>query len=205
MGVDGGVFRPGPPDLDLRQELSGGPQASPLLIGIGRFAVEKRWDVVLDAFGKLRERRDAVLALFGDGPERARLEARAPGGVRFLGFEPDRARLAAAMRCADVLVHGCPYETFGLGVAEAVASGLPVVVPDEGGAKESVDLSCGERYASLDADACAAAIERLLSRDRDELRARAGEAAAKVPTSDQHYACVVSTYEALLRRRNRGA
>jgi alpha-1,6-mannosyltransferase len=204
MGVDGDVFRPGPVDAELRAKLSGGSPQSSLLIGVGRFAREKRWDVVLDAFAKIRAHTDAVLVLFGDGPERNRLRERAPAGVRFAGFEPDRARLAAAMRCADVLVHGSPYETFGLGVAVAVASGLPVVVPDEGGAAESVDLSCGERYKSLDADACAAAIQSILSRAPAELRARAHEAAAKVPTTGQHYARVVETYEALLRDR-RGA
>jgi alpha-1,6-mannosyltransferase len=205
MGVDGDVFRPGPVDPALRAELGGGSSPAALLIGVGRFAREKRWDVVLDAFAKVRASRDAVLVLFGDGPERARLRERAPAGVRFVGFEPDRARLAAAMRCADVLVHGSPYETFGLGVAEAVASGLPVVVPDEGGAAESVDLTCGERYASLDPDACAAAIQSILSRDPGELRARAREAAAKVPTTGQHYARVIETYDALLRERRRAA
>lgn len=205
FGIDVATFRPAAATRVRRSELldrlgDRGDSAS-LLVGVGRFAVEKRWDVVLDAFARLCAHRAAVLVLFGDGPERERLQRRAPPGVRFLGFERDRGRLASALASADVLVHGCPYETYGLGVAEAVASGLPVVVPDAGGAAESADASCAETYRSLDADACAMAIERLLRRNRSDLRARALEAAARVPTLDQHFSRVLATYDELLRKR----
>jgi alpha-1,6-mannosyltransferase len=202
MGVDVSTFRPGARSDAIRLELlKGAGEGAALLVGVGRFAFEKRWDVVLDAFARVRQRRDAVLVLFGDGPEREALERRAPPGVRFVGFERDRARLAGALASADVLVHACPYETFGLGVAEAVASGLPVVVPDAGGASESADVSCAETYRSLDADACARAIDRLLSRDGSELRARARDAATRVPTMEHHFGRVLGTYDALLRER----
>ncbi|HTB76278.1 MAG TPA: glycosyltransferase, partial [Polyangiaceae bacterium] len=137
------------------------------------------------------------------GPERARLERRAPPGVRFAGFDTDRARLGRSLASADLLVHGCPYETYGLGVAEGIACGLPVVVPDAGGAGESMDPASGEVYASLDAAACAAAIERVLARDRDELRARALDAAGRVPTIDRHFATVLATYDTLLEEKSR--
>jgi alpha-1,6-mannosyltransferase len=202
FGVDDRVFRPLARNEAARREWLGdaGTEAL-LLVGVGRFAFEKRWDVVLDAFARVRARRPAVLVLFGDGPERAALERRAPPGVRFPGFERDRQRLATALASADLLLHGCPYETFGLSVAEAVASGLPVVVPDQGGAAESVDLTCGERYASLDGAACAAAVERLLARDRAELRAAAVEAATRVPTLSTHFERVLETYRELLAAR----
>jgi alpha-1,6-mannosyltransferase len=203
MGVDVATFRPGARSEGRRLELLGGARDSAvLLVGVGRFAFEKRWDVVLEAFARIRAGREAVLVLFGDGPERAALERRAPTGVRFVGFERDRAHLAGALASADVLVHGCPYETFGLGVAEAVACGLPVVVPDAGGAPESADLSCGETYRSLDAQACADAIDRLLSRDGSDLRARALDAATRVPTMEQHFGRVLSAYDSLLRERH---
>jgi alpha-1,6-mannosyltransferase len=203
FGVDGRAFQPLAADPSRRRELLGdADESAALLVGVGRFAVEKRWDVVLEAFERVRARRKAVLVLFGDGPERARMERRAPPGVRFPGFERDRTRLGQSLAAADVLVHGCPYETYGLGVAEAVASGLPVVVPNAGGAAESADPSSAETYGSLDATACAAAIERLLDRDPSELRARAREAAARVPTIDGHFATVLATYDALLNERS---
>ncbi len=200
FGVDTRTFRP-----DLRSEAwrrrwtTAMADPVPILIGAGRFAIEKRWDVVLEAFGRLRARRDAVLVLYGDGPERARLERAAPPGVHFAGFESDRRRLATALASADVLVHGSPYETFGLGIAEAVACGLPVVVPDLGGAVQSVDPTTGETYRSLDPGACAAAIETVLSRPQDLLRARALEAAARVLTAEQHIDTILSTYDELIK------
>jgi alpha-1,6-mannosyltransferase len=202
LGVDSEVFNPGARSEDVRRELAGRADGArgPILIGIGRFAFEKRWDVVLDAFARVRAdgAPDAVLLLFGDGPERARLERRAGPGVRFLGFERDRGRLAAALASADVLVHGCPYETYALGVAEAVACGLPVVVPDGGGAAARVDPRCGERYPPLDAAACAAAVGRVLRQDRAELRRRALDAAIRVPTLAQHVQRVLAVYHGLL-------
>jgi alpha-1,6-mannosyltransferase len=200
FGVDVQTFHPGARSETVRRSLLGeGHAGATLLVGVGRFAFEKRWDVVLDAFERVRARREAVLVLFGDGPGRAKLERLAPPGVRFLGFETDRAKLAASLASADVLVHGCPRETFGLVVSEAVACGLPVVVPNAGGAAESADRSCGEVYPSLDAEACAAAILRLLARDPVELRALALEAATRVPTATEHFARVLAVYDDLLR------
>jgi alpha-1,6-mannosyltransferase len=205
FGVDVSLFRPAARDASVRHALLAGADAgAALFVGAGRFAFEKRWDVVLDAFARVRARRPAVLVLFGDGPERAALERTAPAGVRFLGFERERARFAAALASCDVLLHGCPYETFGLCVAEAVACGVPVVVPDAGGAADTVDRACGELYASLDAAACAAAAERLLARDPGELRARAIEAAARVPTASEHYGRVLTTYDAIFAAKAAG-
>jgi alpha-1,6-mannosyltransferase len=200
FGVDTATFHPGLRSGEERLQMLGGHDTgTALLVGVGRFAFEKRWGVVLDAFARVLAQRPAVLVLFGDGPERTRLVRRAPAGVRFVGFEKDRPRLARALASADVLVHGCERETFGLSVAEAVACGLPVVVPDAGGAAESADPSCSERYRSLDPDACAAAVLRLLARDPAELRARALEAAARVPTATEHVTRVLSVYDALRR------
>ena len=199
FGVDASLFHPGVRSEARKRELTRGAPG-PLLVGVGRFAAEKRWDVVLDAFGRVRMDSPATLLLFGDGPERDRLERRAPPGVYFADFEKDRRKLASALASADMLVHSCPYETFGLAVAEAAACGVPVVVPDHGGARESADPSCSETYRSLDAAACAAAIERLLARAGPDLQTRALEAAARVPTLDQHFARVLSVYDSLLHR-----
>jgi alpha-1,6-mannosyltransferase len=200
FGADVSTFHPGAGSDEERRRLLGGRSSATLLVGVGRLAIEKRWDVVLDAFARVSARRDAVLVLFGDGPERRRLEALAPPDVHFAGFERDRARLAASLASADALVHGCACETSGLGIVEAVASGLPVVVPDEGGASESAAASCSAVYRSHDVEACAAAVERLLDRDRADLRARAREAAARAPTAEQHVTAVAAVYADLLRR-----
>jgi alpha-1,6-mannosyltransferase len=202
FGVERSVFRPEARSEERRRELV--DARAKLFVGVGRFAVEKRWDVVLDAFIAVRARGvDATLVLFGDGPERAAMEARVAGrgDVKFMGFVTDRAPLASAFASADLLLHGCPYETFGLGVAEAMACALPVVVPDEGGACESVDLSCGATYRALDAEACAAAIEGMLRRAPADLRAKALDVAKRVTSVEAHFDGVIAIYERLLVSR----
>jgi alpha-1,6-mannosyltransferase len=202
FGVDTATFHPEAGGVARRRELlAGAPDSASVVVGVGRFAVEKRWDIVLDAFERLTAHRQAVLVLFGDGPERKALEERASRlqHVHFAGFETNRERLASALASADLLVHGCPYETFGLGVAEAVACGVPVVVPDQGGACESVDPSTSVVYASLQSDACAAAMESLLCRHPGQLHSAAVLVAKDVRRVQDHFAEVLSVYQTLLR------
>lgn len=176
-------------------------------VGLGRFAIEKRWDVVIDAFESFRARgrEDAVLVLFGDGPERKRMQERAGGGPVFLpGFSKDRVELATHLANADMLVHGCPFETFGLSIAEAMSCGLPAVVPDDGGASEMHDPGSGERYAANDANSCREAMVRLserISLNTRGLRTSAARAASKLPSVIDHFSEQIELYKTLLGRR----
>jgi alpha-1,6-mannosyltransferase len=208
FGVDRGCFSPSAQSDAVRRALLGDGDDRPLLVGMGRFAVEKRWDVVLDAFEELRSETPCTLVLFGDGPERKAIEARAArlsGDLRLMGFEADRRKLASALASADVLVHGCPYETFGFAVAEAMSSGLPAVVPDAGGAAELAEGGWAERYAAGDARACASALRTMLARLRGEGRAHLGERAARaaerLPTVRAHFEAMFESYARLLRPR----
>jgi alpha-1,6-mannosyltransferase len=88
-------------------------------------------------------------------------------------------------------------------VAEAVSAGLPVVVPDAGGAREHADGPSVETYAAGSAQACAAALERLLSRDPEQVLSAARDASSRVLSVEQHFARVVELYRELLRERSR--
>jgi alpha-1,6-mannosyltransferase len=218
FGIEREVFRKDARSDETRRELLALAGRAPvddafLLVAVGRFAIEKRWDVVIDAFLRVRERRDAVLVLVGDGPERARMKARVASSphardVVFRGFLKGREALAAVLATADALVHACPFETFGLSIAEAMSCGAPCVVPDEGGAAEMHDPGSGERYRAEDVDACAAAVLRLLARIEDEgdaLRDRAAAAASKLPTVREQFEQQVAIYTDLLARRRDAA
>jgi alpha-1,6-mannosyltransferase len=201
FGVNKEIFHPG---AQFRARSAEPPERRDRLrvVAAGRFAVEKRFDVVVGAFRRIAERRPATLLLYGEGPEQADLERRAAGlDLRFCGFERDKGVLAAAFADADLLLHGCPHETFGLVVAEARACGVPVVVPDAGGAGEGADPACSERYRAGDPEACAAAAERLLQRDPAELRAQAIESAARVTSVDEHFEALLAVYQELLDAR----
>jgi len=204
FGVEGNVFSPSRASDRVREQWLGGrPKETTLLVGVGRFAVEKHWHVVIDAFAELRKKREAVLVLFGDGPERKKIEAQIAGrnDVFLPGFEKDREKLGAALASADALVHSCPFETFGLSIAEALQAGLPVVVPDQGGAFEFADPSCAEVYSALNSSGCARAIERVLKRDRDELRESAVRFASALPTEHDYFRNRIDLYQELIDRR----
>ena len=186
FGVDKEVFRP-------RERR---PHEKPMLVAVGRLAIEKRFDVVVDAMGRLP---DATLVIYGDGPERARLEKRAPKNVQFAGFLKDKDALAEAIADADALVHGCPHETFGIAIAETIACGTPVVVPDEGGAAELAAPAFSEAYRAGDAEGCAAAVKRLLARD---VRGATIAAASSILSTREHVEKLVARYEALLRAKS---
>ena len=56
--------------------------------------------------------------------------------MTFHGYVDDaRERMTAC----DLFLHLCPVEPFGLAILEAMAAGLPVIVPDQGGAATLVD------------------------------------------------------------------
>ncbi len=200
FGVDKRTFHPDQRSAERRRELLGAerPDAR-LFVAIGRLSLEKRFDVVVDAFLRYRQQHDAVLVVFGDGPEREALERRAASSadVRFAGFDSDPARLATAFASADALLHGCPHETFGLAVAEALSCGLPAVVPDSGGALENARGPSAETYASGEAAACAEAIERLMSRPAASLRQAALEHAESIREQSDHFREVIALYEQL--------
>lgn len=110
---------------------------------VGNLTAHKRVLDVLEAFAELCRRepaRDAHLTFAGEGPERETLEDRVAAlgladRVTLLGAVTD---VPAVLADADVLVHLSVAETFGVGVVEAAASGLPVVVTRCGGPEETL-------------------------------------------------------------------
>jgi alpha-1,6-mannosyltransferase len=205
FGVDRGVFHTRlARDEGLRVELLEG-RREPLVIAVGRFAIEKRWDVLLAIAERAFAKRPFTLWVFGDGPERTKLEvaARTRPFLRVGPFERSRERLAAIYRAADAVLHACPYETFGLGLAEAVACGAPVVVPDEGGAFEQARDGSSCVYRALDAEKGAEALLELLGERTAELRARALENADDVPGFESYMKRMLGYYEDFRREGRR--
>lgn len=150
MGVDVDDFGPERRDLCVRRQLLaavGGNDRSVLLLYAGRLSPEKNIPLLLDTMRVLssNETGDYRLVLVGDGPMRSCIqqacsEGSLAGRVALCGpFARDR--LSVAYASCDVFVHPNPREPFGIGPLEAMASGVPVVVPQSGGVLEYADAS----------------------------------------------------------------
>jgi teichuronic acid biosynthesis glycosyltransferase TuaC len=172
-GIDLDCFRPG--DKAAAKARLG--VAGPLLLSVGALVPVKGQGLAIAALTALPE---ATLILAGEGPERARLqdEARRLGvaeRVRFAGAVP-HGDLPSLLQATDTMV--LPSEREGLANAwvEALACGVPLVVPDIGGAREVLDRPEAGRIAARDPQAIAAAVRELLAAPPEPERVRAAAA-----------------------------
>lgn len=202
MGVEPGIFSPILRDPALRTEmlaLCSLPPEAVLLIGVGRHGPEKRWPMVIDACMAAGYDLPVGLVLIGAGRERAKARRTVAGNphVQLLNPVTDRPLLARMMASADALIHGCESETFCLVAAEARASGLPVIVPDRGGASDQFRECEGQIYQAGNAAEAADAIRRLIAGGIAEARERATRHAARVQTMDQHFQALFDHYASI--------
>ena len=144
------------------------PTAHPYILGVGRLVVQKRWDRLVAALPRLA-RRDVVLAILGDGPERAAIEAQATAlGVADRMLLPGHAADPfPAMARARVLALPSEYEGVPGVLREALSVGTPVVATRSSVAVEEIvtDPSMGSIVDRDDADALVAALDRWLADD----------------------------------------
>jgi glycosyltransferase involved in cell wall biosynthesis len=183
---------------DVRREL--GIDSGPLLLSVGRLHQQKGHDVLVEAAAILVRRWPKLrVAIAGDGPQRAELEAliaarHAP--VTLLGRRDDVPDL---LRAADVLVWASIWEGSPLSVQEALRAGRPLVATRVGGLPEVA----GDGAALVcpgDPTALADAISRVLEDEAwaKTLVARAGEVAQRLPTEHDTVAQVEAVYHELL-------
>ncbi|MPY86376.1 MAG: glycosyltransferase [Luteitalea sp.] len=210
MGVDADVFGPEHRSGGLREEWSSrlaAPLDAVYVLYAGRLAREKHLARLIGMLEQLPDHaaRRVRLVVAGDGPHAPALReaaaARVPGRVLFWGHVADRHALAAFYASADAFVHPNPREPFGIGPLEAMASGLPVIVPNAGGV-----LS----YASLENAWLAAPTDRGLATALDEMLRAPVERAARVEAArltaerfawPQVTARIFALYHELHRRR----
>ncbi len=133
--VDSDDFNPGKKDGQFWKDRI--PNDEIKFLYVGRVSKEKNLPLLVDAFKKLiRSGDNANLIIVGDGPYKREMEESLEGyPAYFTGFmEGDT--LCKAYSSSDVFVFPSTTDTWGNVVLEAQASGLPVIVSDEGGPKE---------------------------------------------------------------------
>ena len=150
-----------------------------IILSVGYLIERKGHATVLAALARARSQVRPWYVIVGEGPERARLQARAADlgvadQVRFLGRLPHDDVLGLMAR-ADLFVLPSWDEAFGLVYAEAMAQGTPVVGCQGEGLEDFVtDGETGYLVPARDPDALAGVIVRVLS--DSATAARVGEA-----------------------------
>jgi glycosyltransferase involved in cell wall biosynthesis len=147
------------------------PDAEPVILAAGRLAEQKAFDVLLQAFARVRQQRPCRLMILGEGELRTKLAALAAT----LGIREDVAlpgfvtNLPAYMRQAKVFALSSAFEGFGNVLVEAMAVGTPVVSTDCPSGPRDI-LHAG-RYGALvpvgDSEALANAILATLDKPVD--------------------------------------
>ena len=198
MGVEAGLFSPMLRTPEVRTAALAALGLDPsavLLLGIGRFSAEKRWDMVMRAVDECARRHPVGLLLVGDGRKRQKLELLAERlpSVAILPRITNRQELARLLASADALVHGCEAETFCMVAAEARASGIPMIVPDRGAAVDQLVRGAGAVYRSARERSLERAIERFIDRG-PELQRAAAVRASNVRTMDEHFSELFARY-----------
>lgn len=139
---------------------------------ISRLDPIKRVDLLLDALNRAPELRALQVRILGSGWDAEALRSRAAlahPNVTFVGFSENVEQELAA---ADLLVHLCPVEPFGLSLLEAMAARVPVLTPDTGGAAALVEEGVsGFHFRANDAAALAARLRELRVAPAEQLNA----------------------------------
>lgn len=183
LGVDTTTFRPRPDERQGLRSAFGLPPETPVVTLVARFQDVKGHDIFLDMASRVRcvnPRTCFVVAgenVFGGSAEEAykrRVLAMAAGdpvlreAVRFPGWVSRPQDLFAA---SDVVVCSSRFESFGMTIVEAMASGVPVVSTNVGGPAEIVeDGVTGYLVPPGRSDLLAARVAELLD-DPDRRRA----------------------------------
>ena len=169
----------------------------PLLLAVGRLDRRQGYDTVLTASRAWRHLDpQPLLAIAGEGPERAALQERIEREalpVRLLGRRDDALRLLAG---ADIALLAARRQGRSLPAQEALRTGVPLVATQVGGVPELVgDAAVLVPYG--DPDSLASAVVSLLADPaRRAALAAAGRArAATWPTEDDTVAQVLSVYD----------
>ena len=157
------------------------------ILWVGLIIDRKALDLLLEALPGLRREIGPGfrVSVYGDGPERGRLEHLArtlgvDGHVEWRGWRP-RSEVLAAYQRVDVFCFTSLRETTGLVVLEAMGAGLPVVCLAHSGQGEIVTDECGVRITPEGRAQVVRGLESGLARlARDpDLRVAMGEAGRK--------------------------
>ena len=137
LGVDTELFNPAHRDEALRQSY-GAAGGVPLVFFPHRLLREKGIFELVEAIPRILAERPAVFVLAGTGPGEPAVRELAArySEVHYIGYLETPQEMARHYASSDLVLALSPFETFGLSIVEAMASGAPLVGPSGGAGQE---------------------------------------------------------------------
>jgi len=198
------------PEPDLKEKYA--LPYEKIILFVGRHVYEKGPDILIEAFNILvnqYNRQDVKLVIVGDGPMKEYLVSLVNRyglweKVYFTGRISDED-LFALMKIAYVGVFPSRYEPFGIAILEAMASGLPVIVPNFGGPNEIIEHEVEGFKVSLYPHEIAERLLNLLNNPelRDKMSINAKKKIKKLYTWDRIARFTVGIYRSVLKEAAR--
>ncbi len=136
------------------------------IVAVTRLTAQKRLHLLIEAVARLKHA--PPVTILGDGPTRPQLEELVArlGLAKQIGFvgTATQEQVAEQLATADLFVLPAAQEGYGLSAAEAVMSGVPIIVcNDGGGLLDLLSRPGAGRAVPARPDAIAAAITALLA------------------------------------------
>ncbi|MDD1773862.1 MAG: glycosyltransferase [Methanomassiliicoccales archaeon] len=201
-GVDCSLFSPEVDGTMVRRRH--GLDKEKVILNVGRIAWEKNLDLILKGFSVLKSRDDDVrLMIVGEGPAkdhcmRLAAELGIADKTTFTGFVPD-AELPQYYAASDAFVMASKFETQGIVVLEAMASGKPVAGINFRAVAEIIRNGENGFLFDENPESCASAMEVALN-CTDEVRNAARRRAKEYSMSDGA-GRLVKVYEFAIERK----
>jgi len=193
-GVNPQVFSPRRRSRELRARW-GARDDTPVALCVSRFAPEKNFPLVIEAFEAMRrERPDIKLVLVGDGPMSEVLRKRNVGYV--IAGRLVNGELSAHYASGDIFLFPSTTETFGNVTLEAAASGLGIVAYCYAAARQHLEHGRSALLAPFDDAPGFIAAARRMAQDLD--LARSLGAAARKAAEPLTWDKIVGDFEAVL-------
>ena len=164
MAVDPEDFTPSRTSRSIFAELGVAVSDRPVILSVGRLSPEKNVDSIIDAVRSLQTRHPPpLLVVVGDGPAAAALKRRTRDEdfVFFVGFQSGRV-LRELYASASSFVFASQVDSLGLVNLEALASGIPVLVPRGSAITESLSDGHDALFFGAGPDGLKGALSSLL-------------------------------------------
>ena len=207
-GVDLDFFSSGRGDAFRRR--MGIPADAPVLGHVGRLSAEKNLPYLADAAARFAEDVDrGRFLVVGEGPDEDRIRTAFEGGLQkrlVMAGRLTGQELSDAYAAMDLFAFSSKSETQGMVVAEAMASGKPVVALDAPGVREMIEDGRNGRLLAAEAAAerfAEAVVHILQDEAQKDALAREARRTAESVSRENCARRVIELYETVRRQKRR--